>query len=125
MCSERDSSYRRVTAVLAVVALGVLAIGLASLIAYAADAAGRVEKAFAKHLVRLAWLALVMLAFDVVMLFWLSIRLIAARERPSIMRRRSPYVDAWAAAGQRFQLADEDQGDDGGDPPAEGGGSAS
>jgi len=57
--------------------------------------------------VRLAWLATALLALCLLMLTWVIARY--ARERLHIERERTktPYVDAWAEAGRRLKLSEE------------------
>jgi len=79
-------------------------------IALATTVAGRIDLPERKYMHRLAWQALVVLSTDLVVLFWLTLRFFAARgRRREAHRSETPYVDAWAAAGQRLELG---QGDD-------------
>ena len=115
---EREKRFRTVNAILVVAALAGLAAGLVVQIAYATRAAGQLDAPGRRYLGRLAWLALVLLAFDLVMGFWLAIRLAAARSRRRREGSRTKYVDAWAAAGRRFRL-DGEPGRPGRDGPDE------
>ena len=97
---------------LAVAAMIVLAGGLGVQIALAAQAAGNLDAADREHLLPLAWLALVMLAFDLLVLFWVSVRFVSARSHSRRTQTATRYVDAWAAAGRRFELDNEDPDND-------------
>jgi len=91
-----------------------LAVGLVSQIAVATSAAAVASDPAAKRaLVRLAWLALAMLALDVLVSFWLVVRILFSRSRHQHVGGSTPYVDAWSAAGRRFQLDDTDEEDNG------------
>ena len=109
---EGERRYHRVNSFLVAVTLTVIAIGLVVQIVLATQAAASVEAEARKHFLRLAWAALVLLAFDAVVLFWLGIRYLADRSRQLRVPRTLPYVDAWAAAGERFQVDDEEPEDD-------------
>ena len=81
-------------------------------IAMVATAAESIDLPERKYVHRLAWLALAVLSVDVVVLFWLAIRFFSGRGRQDeTAPADTPYVDAWAAAGERFTL-DEGPPDD-------------
>lgn len=108
--------------IIAVTTLVVVAIAQVYQIALATGAAERIDLPERKDVHRLAWLALVVLSVDLVVLFWLAVRFFSNRSQwRGRSRSRTSYVDAWAAAGERFQLdeSDDDTDDDGGDPPDE------
>ena len=104
-------NYRLVNAILVAVALLGLAGGLIFQIGYATSAAAELGKPAGRHLGHLAWLAVVLLGFDMLMIFWLAIRAMGARGRYHRLHHRTPYVDVWAEAGQRFRLDEESQDD--------------
>ena len=84
-------------------------------IALTTTVAGEIELPGRKYMHRLAWLALVVLSAELVVLFWLAVRFLVARSRLGEMHHsETPYVDAWAAAGERFKLneVDEDEAPD-------------
>lgn len=110
---ENDNPAPPVSAVLVAGVLVLLASGLVAQIALATGAAAGVsDPAVKKLLARLAWLALAMLALDVVVSFWLVVRVLSARSRRLHIGGSTPYVDAWSTAGKRFQLDDSDGQDD-------------
>ena len=58
---------------------------------------------------RLAWLGVAVLSVVLLVLFWLTVRLLKARELGrELPHPPAPYVDAWAAAGERFKLEDDE-----------------
>lgn len=100
---------RLINSVVLVVALIAIAGGVAYLMFSSLQAAGQVEDPLAKKiLIRLAWVALVLLAIAVILLVWAIMRLIRLRIGFRRSHSRAPYVDAWALAGQRFQLDKDD-----------------
>jgi len=108
-------NFRLVNAILVAVTLLGLAGGLIFQIGYATSAATELGNPAGRYLGHLAWLAAALLGFDLLMMFWLVIRLLGARSRYRRSHPHTPYVDAWAEAGQRFRLDKEqsDQGPDG------------
>ena len=109
---ELDKRAPGVSALLVAGALVLLAGGLVAQIALATSAAAdATDPAAKKTFVHLAWLALVMLAFDALISFWLVVRVLSARSRRLHIGGPTPYVDAWSAAGRRFKLDDSDQDD--------------
>ena len=110
---DLDAPRRTFNAILVATTLVVLAIGLIVQIGLARWAAPEVITPTAKALVsRTAILALAMLAFDLVILFWLGIRVLTRAGRSAHGPRCTRYVDAWAEAGQRIQLPNEDETED-------------
>ncbi len=98
----------RSNTIVAVAALAVLGLGLGLQIALASRLPQGVGEEARKHLTRLAWVGMLLLAFDVVVLFWLTIRAVSTRNK---VRQTQPttYIDAWAAAGERIQIDDDDE----------------
>ena len=120
---EEPNRAQAVSWTIAVVTLAVIAVAQVYQIAVATSAAGRIDLPERKYMHRLAWLALAMLSVDLVVLFWLAVRFFSRRSRQGETRGdKTPYVDAWAAAGERFQLSEvnddeeEADSDDDGDP---------
>jgi len=110
---ELGARRRTFNTILVAVTLVVLAVGLIVQIGLARWAAAQVATPAAKALVRrTAILALAMLAFDLLMLFWLGIRVLTGAGRTTHGPRRTRYVDAWAEAGQRIQVPDETEDTD-------------
>lgn len=109
---EERSRAGTVSWTIAITTLVVIAGAQVYQIAMVAAAAGSIDLPEREYVHRLAWLALAVLSVDVVVLFWLAMRFFSRGGR----RRETepvdtPYVDAWAAAGERFTL-DEAPGDD-------------
>lgn len=100
-----------------IVALAAIVGGVTYLMLSSLQAAAHVADPLTKRiLVRLAWVALLLLALAVILLVWAIMRLIRSRISFRRSHSRAPYVDAWALAGQRVQLDEEDmpeQEDDG------------
>ena len=97
------------TALVALVLIA-FAVGLVLQIAMVSQAAQEVGPAARSHFWRVAKVALVLLAVDLVALFWLGIRLLAGRFRGGPPHRKPlPYVDAWSVAGKRFQLDEQEE----------------
>lgn len=105
---ENLDRYRVFNSMLVAATLIVITCGLVAVIALAAGAASEVDEGAARHLLRLAVIAVVLLAFNVVMMFWLVIRILAHRSSRSSPPHRADYIDPWAEAGARFQLDEED-----------------
>lgn len=110
---ENENPTRGVSTILVACVLILLAGGLVAQIVLASSAASDTDDlAVKKTLARLAWLALVMLAINVVISFWLVLRVLFARNRRVHIGGSTPYVDAWSAAGERFRLDDSDEEDE-------------
>ena len=106
---EEPNRARTVSWTIAVGTLVLIAAAQVYQIAVATNAAGRIDLPERKYMHRLAWLALVVLSVDLVVLFWLAVRFFSSRSRRHEAHGdRTPYVDAWAAAGERFQLDEVD-----------------
>ena len=107
---ELHGRRRTFNAILVATTLVVLAVGLTVQIGLAGRAVAEVATPAAKAPVRrMAQLALGLLAFDLLALFWLGIRVLTGARRSPHGPRRTRYVDAWAEAGQRIQVPDEDE----------------
>jgi len=102
----------RISWIIAIATLGVIAAAQGYQIALSTRIAGQVDPAHRKDVHRLAWLAVTVLSVDLVMLFWLSLRYLSARGRRHDAHAATPYVDAWAAAGQRLDVSEPENGDD-------------
>ena len=109
---ESEKKFLTVNTILVTVALAILAAGLVVQITLATRAAGLVDGDAEKHFLLQVRISLLLLAFDLVVLFWLTIRYLASRSRRRKIPDSADYVDAWTEAGQRFQLEEEEEDDD-------------
>ena len=110
---ERRSKSSTVSWAIAITMLVAVAGAQIYQIALATTVAGKIDLPERKYIHRLAWQALVVLSVDLVVLFWLAVRFFTARGRlRDVHQSRTPYVDAWAAAGERFKLDEADDDDD-------------
>jgi len=101
--------------ILAVV-LVAIAAGLAGLVALSIGAAGATGDAEARRLfIWMAGLSVALLGLTLVVLFWTAARWVRSRLRRPGTHGPTPYVDAWALAGKRFTLPEEEAEDDGED----------
>jgi hypothetical protein len=113
---EMNSESRRhaVDVALVTVVLVAVAVGLGVQIAIASRAAVEASPPAQRHFGRLARIALLLLAIDLLAMFWLGIRVLALRFRSREPRQgRVPYVDAWSVAGKRFRMDEEDEAEEG------------
>lgn len=115
---EERSGADTVSWVIAISVLVAIAGAQIYQIALATTVAGKIDLSARKYMHRMAWLALVVLSVVLVVLFWLAVRFFVARSR---LREKhhseTPYVDAWAAAGERFTLNEVDDDETPDDPP--------
>ena len=102
----------RTSWIIAIATLVAIAIVQVYQIVAATDAALLIDLPHRKYMHRLAWLALAVLSVELVVLFWLAVRYISARGRCSEERVETPYVDAWAEAGQRINVDEPDDDED-------------
>ncbi len=65
-----------------------------------------------RWLLRMAWLSAALLGLTLVLLLWAVVRYVKFRTYAAQRSRPTPYVDAWALAGKRFQLDDEEEEQD-------------
>ncbi len=99
--------------IIAIVALVAVAAAQVYQIVVATSAAGSLDGPARKSMHRLAGLGVAVLSVVLVALFWLAVRLFRARRiGPPLSHPRTPYVDAWAAAGERFELDEDETSDD-------------
>jgi membrane protein implicated in regulation of membrane protease activity len=111
MAINRPSTLRSIDFAIAAISLAVIGTSLGCLVFIAIGHASTAsEPAVRRYLLRLAWISLTLLLFVVLVFAWLVVRRVSARMRE---RRRTPqptpYLDAWALAGQRFKLSEEDE----------------
>ena len=97
-----------VLAVTLLVAGGLMCYLMATVLA----AAGRAtDPERTEFLVKLAVICLLTVLWDFILLVWVAWRIIAYRLRPT-RHGPTPYVNAWALAGERFRLRKPADGDD-------------
>ena len=95
--------------VILIAALFVISIGLGALTFLTIQAADVTDDvAVRKLLAELAWVAVALLGLTLVVLMWSVMRFVRSRITVSRTHTRTPYVDAWAEAGRRYQLTEED-----------------
>ena len=102
------------------VALGVMAAVLGTLLGVVLSNAAGASKEQKAGLVRLAVVCVAMLGLTAVVMFWLVLRFVGERlaKPPEETRTETEHVDAWRLAGQRMELPKE-PGEEG-EPPPEG-----
>ena len=71
------------------------------------------------YLFRLAWLSAALLAICLLMLAWVVVRHARQRITRRTPRSETPYVDAWAEAGKRLKLKDEEKDEPDEDGPVQ------
>ncbi len=92
------------------VTLAAMGAGLAALLYItSSQAAIETDPNTRRYLLRLAWLSLAMLLLMVLIFTWVLLRYLASRRNRSNRPPSTPYVDAWALAGQRYKLKDHPQ----------------
>lgn len=105
---DKQRTVRTANFIILIVSLTAMATGLALLTLVTTRAAGRIgDTETQKLLMRLAWVALALLCLTLVLLLWAVMRFVRSRIRFSRQRTHTPYVDAWALAGKRFKLPEE------------------
>ena len=62
-------------------------------------------------LARLAWVFASLIGLNLLLLIWAAARYARFRRQRSRSKKPTPYVDAWAAAGERYRLSDADEED--------------
>ena len=114
MEEERINRWRTIsfTVVIAVVALIVAGCSIMLAITTRAAQEARANPDLRKVLVRLALLSASTLGLALMLLLWSIMRFVGYRFQAGYKHHRTPYVNAWAVAGERFRL-DDDAEDDG------------
>jgi len=116
---DRVRKIRAVSSVAVIVLLLLIATGCAATLIIASRAAGAavrgstIKQAFA----RLALLSTATLGLTLILLVWWAARLLSFLLRPTTRHGPTPYVDAWAVAGKRFKLDDEEAAEEDDDEP--------
>ena len=101
---ETGRTMRVVYAVVPLAVPAVMAGGLVVLIHMTNQAAAAAaDQHVRKILTRVAWIELALLGMTMILLFGGAIRLFRFL-LPRKNRTETPYVDAWAVAGERFEL---------------------
>ena len=110
---DNPRTFRTINSIILLAALSLIAAGLVLLTVLTTQAASNVEDAdLQKQLARLAWIATVLLGLTLVLLLWAVMRLVRSRMNLGQRHPPTPYVDAWALAGQRMQVPDDDDEED-------------
>jgi hypothetical protein len=94
-----------VLAALLLISSAILLVGLRVLegAIASADAASR------PGLARMAWVFASLVGLNLILLSWAAARYAQFRRQRTRGHKPTPYVDAWAAAGERYQLSDADE----------------
>jgi len=106
MAIEHPRLLRRIEFAVVVITLIVMATGLLCLMFIAAGhAAKESDVELRRTLARLAWMSFALAALVFLVLAWLVIRYVShyLRQRKA-KPQPTPYLDAWALAGERFKL---------------------
>jgi membrane protein implicated in regulation of membrane protease activity len=111
MAMNRPSTLRSIDFAIVTISLAVIGTALGCLLFITADqAAAAADPRVRRYLLRLSWITLTLLLLLVVLFAWLVARRVSLRLQ---QRRRpaepTPYLDAWALAGQRFKLSAEQE----------------
>ena len=100
------------------VALGVMAAVLGTLLAVVLSGAEAVTGKQKAGMVRLAVVCVAMLGLTAVVMFWLVLRFVGSRLGKPLEHTKTEHVDAWRLAGQR--VAPLEPPEEGEEPPPEG-----
>ena len=112
---KRRTTSRAINFTILTVSLVAIAVVLVGMLFVTAAAAAHASDHRTKRLIlTLAWTSFAALGGTVLLLMWVVIRWIRYRLQPEEPREPTPVVDAWAEAGERYQL-DEDDQDEGGE----------
>lgn len=110
---DRPRTYRTVSLVLQLAALAAVAAGLADMLVGLVGLAGqRLNPAQQRLVLRMAWLSGAVLCLTTVLVLWTGIRLLKALKGLPRRHGPTPYVNAWALAGKRIVVDDDDEGGD-------------
>jgi len=119
---NRRTTSRAINFTILTVSLMAIAVVLAAMLYVTVTFASQAPDRRTKRLVlTLAWTSLAALGGTLLLLMWVVIRWIRCRLRSEAPRKPTPVVDAWAEAGERFQLEedDEEEGEEGDRGPRE------
>jgi len=96
------------------VLLVAVAVSLAVAIWKLSDAASanREDPALRGYLIRMAYLAVVLLLVTLAILAMRGVRWVVARFKPPPAAKPTSQVSAWVEAGKRFELPPDEQGED-------------
>ena len=96
---------------LVMVALGFMCVGLGVVMVLSLRCAGAVKDNpdLRRTLTQLAWTSLVLMVGTSILLVWALIRVLGQRvTKPLLRGPKAERIDAWAEAGRRFEVDDED-----------------
>lgn len=116
MVSDTQQTVRRVNYILLMFCMMLSIAGLSFTIFSIARSIESANEQMRPSMVRLAWVAVVCLGGNVLVLLWIFIRWMRLRLTPPAPLPDTPYKDAWNEAGKRIQV---DENDDvlGDEPP--------
>jgi len=109
MVVRRHSTVRIVSSVIVTLLLVAMTAGLLYVFLKAADAAAGADEKTRADLGRLAWLGMALLGVSAVLLFGSLARTLRFCLRKQAPSKPTPYVDAWAEAGRRIKLPDDEE----------------
>ena len=104
--SRRERNY-----LLVIVSLLLICIGLGSIMVMALRGAGAVkdDDELRRLLTQLAWTSLVLMVVAAILLVWAVARILGQRVAAPLPKgEKSERIDAWAEAGRRFEVDDDD-----------------
>ncbi len=111
---NRPNAARTVSFAVLFTSLVVTAGMLSTLLVTALTRAEATEDAQVRHMLLIvAWVALVLLAGNMVLMLWGAARMLSRRYGwPEKRPPPTPHVDAWAESGRRFHVEDEEDQED-------------
>jgi len=111
---ERTNRWRTISFVVLIALVTLMVAGCGVMLAILTRAAQEAAASpdLQRVLARLALLSASILGLALILLLWSVMRFVGYRFRVRHERERTPYVNAWAVAGERFQLDEADRDDD-------------
>jgi len=108
-----DRTVRSLSFLFVAVGLVLICAGLGAMLFLAVSAAHQAaDLPTKKLLIRMAWISLVLLLLSLLLLVAAAFRHARYRLEAQQPTRPTPHVDAWAEAGRRFKLPDDEPRED-------------
>ena len=115
---DRQRTLHAASFAIVVVTLVAICAGLAAMIVITTRGAREAaEGPKESYYYRMAWLSLALLALTVIVFVWVIIHHISGRLARKSPRQTTAHVDAWALAGKRFKLEEDEDSDEEEEPP--------